>query len=254
MKSAVETIKNHRTYRHFKENIQLPAEDLQTIIDCARQAPSWMNGQHYTILNISSPELRRQIAEQQPANPQIATCSTYLIFIADLHRADLSGQAYNGTFTAAGDPDSLITAVTDTALAAQNAVIAAESLGYATCYTGGIRNIAPELVELLKLPKNTFPIVGLCIGVPDIEMNLKPRLPEEAVYAENRYPDDQIISDGLAQYEQTMTAFGEAREKFPFREKFARYYSNTYAPRNHALLPKQGWLCTDWNTEKPQQD
>ncbi|WP_373698897.1 hypothetical protein [Neisseria dentiae] len=39
-----------------------------------------------------------------------------------------------------------------------------------------------------------------------------------------------------------MTAFGEAREKFPYREKFARYYSSTYAPKNIPLLQTQGWL------------
>lgn len=242
MKNAIDTIKNHRTYRHFKTGLSLPQADLQTVIDCARQAPSWMNGQHYSIINITSPELREQIVALQPANPQIGTCSTYLIFVADLHRADLSGRAYEGTFSAAGEPDSLITAVTDTALAAQNAVVAAESLGYATCFTGGIRTIAPQLIELLGLPKNTFPIVGLCIGTPDIDMNLKPRLPENTVYSENRYPDDATLSDGLEAYEQTMTAFGEAREKLPFRQKFARYYSNTYAPKNIPLLQEQGWL------------
>ncbi|UOO78137.1 nitroreductase family protein [Neisseria sp. Dent CA1/247] len=241
MKNAVETMLNHRTYRHFK-NTPVPDADIQTIIDCAKQAPSWMNGQHYTIINITSPELRQKIVELQPANPQIGTCGVYLIFVADLHRADLCSRAAGGTYTAAGELDSLITAVTDTALAAQNAVVAAESLGYATCYTGGIRNIAVELVELLKLPKNTFPIVGLCIGEPDVEMKLKPRLPEQTVYAENAYPDDATLSDGLEQYEQTMTAFGEAREKFPYREKFARYYSNTYAPRNIKLMQQQGWL------------
>ncbi len=242
MNHAVATLLNHRTYRHFKTGLTLPPEHLQTIIDCARQAPSWMNGQHYTIINITSPELRAQITALQPANPQIGTCSTYLVFVADLHRAGLCSRAYNGTFSAAGEPDSLITAVTDTALAAQNAAVAAESLGYATCYTGGIRNIATELVALLGLPENTFPIFGLCIGTPDIEMQLKPRLPENTVYAENRYPEEQTLSDGLEQYERTMTAFGEAREKFPYREKFARYYSSTYAPKNIPLLQTQGWL------------
>lgn len=249
MNNAVETIKNHRTYRHFK-NTPLPDADVQTIIDCARQAPSWMNGQHYAIINITSPELRQKIAALQPANPQIGTCGTYLVFVADLHRADLCSRAAGGSYAAAGDPDSLITAVTDTALAAQNAVVAAESLGYATCYTGGIRSIAVELSGLLKLPKNTFPIVGLCIGEPDIEMKLKPRMPEQVVYAENVYPDDAVVSDGLAEYEKIMTEFGEAREKLPYREKFACYYSNTYAPENIPFMRQQGWLTKAMGEEQ----
>lgn len=241
MNHAVETMKNHRAFRHFKTGTAMPEEDLQTVIDCARQAASWMNGQHYTIINITDGGLRNRIAALQPANPQVAGCSTFLIFIADLHRSHLCSQAYDGTFAAAAHSDNLITAVTDASLAAQNAVIAAESLGYGTCYIGGIRTVAAQIIELLNLPKNTFPLFGLCIGTPDIEMRVKPRLPQNTVYAENRYPDDQTLSDGLAVYEQTMTEFGEAREKLPYREKFARYYSNP-EPKNEPLIFEQGWL------------
>lgn len=241
MNPTIATLKNHRVFRHFKAGAAMPANDVQTIIDCARQAASWMNGQHYTIINVTDPDLRNRIAGLQPANPQIASCSTFLIFIADLYRSALCSEAYGGTFAAASHSDSLITAVTDTSLAAQNAVVAAESLGYGTCYIGGIRMIAAEIIGLLALPKHTFPLFGLCIGMPDIEMRVKPRLPEQTVYAENRYPDEQTLSDGLAAYEAVMTEFGEAREKLPYREKFSLYYSNAQ-PRNEPLIFEQGWL------------
>lgn len=73
-------------------------------------------------------------------------------------------------------------------------------------------------------------------------MQVKPRLPQQAVVAENRYPSDELLSTALTNYEATMTALGEKREKFPFREKFARYYSQEYAPRNAKLLRDQGLL------------
>lgn len=240
MNTTIETIKNHRVFRHFKTGLEMPKEDVQNIIDCARQAASWMNGQHYTIINITDPALRARIAELQPANPQVATCSTLLVFIADLHRGHLCSQAYGGTFAAPAYADTLITAVTDTSLAAQNAVIAAESLGYGVCYIGGIRMISEQIIELLGLPQHTMPLFGLCIGTPDIEMRVKPRLPQHTVYAENHYPDDQTLSDGLKAYEQTMIEFGEAREKLPFREKFSRYYG--HEPQSEAWIYRQGWL------------
>ena len=242
MNPTITTLTQHRTYRHFKTGHSLPSEHLQVLINCARQAPSWINGQHYSIINITDPKLRSQIAALQPNNPQLATCSTLLIFLADLHRAKLCSDAYQGTFSAAGDPDSLISAVTDSTLAAQNTATAAESLGYGTCFVGGIRLIAPQLVSLLSLPKHTFPLYGLCIGIPDIDMRIKPKLPISAIYAENQYPDSTLQTQNLADYEQTMTAFAEAREKLPFREKIARYYSQTYAPDNLALLHQQGFL------------
>lgn len=241
MNQAVETMKNHRAYRHFKSGKTLSPAHLQAILDCARQAPSWMNGQHCTIINITDSALREKIVALQPANPQVGTCSAFLIFVADLNRARLCSEAYGGDFGAASHSDNLITAVTDASLAAQNAVVAAESLGYGTCFIGGMRFIAKDLIELLKLPKHTFPVFGLCIGEPDIEMRIKPRLPQAAVYAENAYPSEQILAESLEQYEQTMTEFGEAREKFPFREKFSRYYQSG-EPRNEPLIFEQGWL------------
>ena len=92
------------------------------------------------------------------------------------------------------------------------------------------------------MPAYTYPLFGLCIGKPAVEMQVKPRLPQQAAVAENRYPSDEVLSAALADYEATMTAFGEKREKFPFREKFARYYSQEYAPRNTKLLRDQGLL------------
>lgn len=248
MNPTIELLKNHRTYRRFKTGESIAPHVLQAIIDCARQAPSWMNGQHYTIINISSPDLRNRISQLQPANPQISECAVYLIFIADLHKADLCRQAYPGDFSAAGTPDAFMTAITDTALAAQNAVIAAESLGYATCYTGGIRQIANQLIEWLQLPQYTFPVTGLCIGTPNVEMRIKPRLPQAAAYSENQYPTDQSLSENLAAYEETLTRFGEARETLPYREKFARYYSRSYAPEGTTLMQKAGWLT--WQQKK----
>lgn len=164
MNHTLNLIAQHRTYRRFRRNERLPENHVSAIIQAAQRAPSWMNGQHYTIINISDRALRDKITAMQPANPHIGECALFLLFVADLHRADLCRQAYEGTFQAAGTPDALITAVTDTALAAQNALTAAESLGYGTCFIGGIRLSARELVPLLGLPENTFPLFGLCLA------------------------------------------------------------------------------------------
>ena len=62
-------------------------------------------------------------------------------------------------------------------IAAQNVVVAAESLGMGTVYLGSILNDNAKLSELLKLPKYVYPAVGLAVGWPDQEPQLKPRLP-----------------------------------------------------------------------------
>lgn len=242
MNPVIDTLTRHRTYRQFKSDTVLPEAHIHAIADAARQAPSWMNGQHYSIIRITDVELRQKIAATQPANPQVGQCSELWVFIADMHRAKLCADAYMGSFAAMGTPDTLITACVDTGMAAQNAIDAAESLGYGTCPVGGLRAIAGQLIDWLHLPEYTFPLFGLCIGIPDAEMRIKPRLPEEAVLSENHYPDDKQLTQDLHEYETIMTAFGEKREHLPFRQKFAHYYSKTFAPQNIALLKKQGFL------------
>lgn len=243
MNAVIDTILNHRTYRDFEPNVAIPANELDAILACAQQAPSWMNGQHYSIIQITDTQLREKIVALQPRNLQIGTCSVFLVFVADLYRAKLASEVCGGSFVAVGMPDTVITMTVDASLAAQNALTAAESLGYGTCPVGGLRLIAPELVALLDLPPYTFPLFGLCIGKPSVDMRVKPRLPQTAVVHENHY-QTQVLAQQLAQYEQTMLDFNEPREKLPFRQKISNYYQQSFAPKNTALLKRQGFLTT----------
>lgn len=241
MNSTIELIQNHRVYREFDPTAKVSDAELSAIIKAAQQAPSWQNGQHYSIINVSDPSLREKICKIQPRNPQIAQCSVFLVFVMDGYRSRLASDAYDGSFAGFGDADTLLTLATDTAMAAQNAIVAAESLGYGTCPIGGLRMVAKELVDLLDLPKYTYPVFGLCIGKPAVEMRLKPRLPKQAVYFENRYNADNLAQD-LAEYEQTILDFAEPREKLPYRQKFANYYNQPYVAYAEDLLQSQGFL------------
>lgn len=241
MNPTIDLIKNHRVYREFDPSATLSDDELTAIIACAQQAPSWMNGQHYSIINITDPALRQKIVDLQPRNPQIGQCSVFLVFVMDGYRAYLSSQAYGGSFAGFTDPDTMLTMSVDTAMAAQNAIVAAESLGYATCPIGGLRLIAKTLVEWLNLPTYTYPLFGLCIGKPAIDMRLKPRLPKQAVYFDNQYQAAPLPAH-LAAYEQTMLDFGEKRETKPYQQKFADYYSQPYVKEGEAWLASQGIL------------
>lgn len=244
MNPTIDLLTNHYTCRSFTDEA-VPPEAVAAMTAAARQASSWMNGQYYTVIRITDAALRRRIADAQPANPQIAQCGEYWIFVADAHRAVLCGKACGGGFASTASPELLLTVAVDAALAAQNAAVAAESLGYAVCYTGGIRQIAAQLAQWLALPEYTFPLFGLCIGRAAAAGRVKPRLPEAAAVAENRYPDAAVQAAALAEYEARLAAFGEAREKFPYREKFARFHQAEYAPQNRAFLAAQGFWPQD---------
>ncbi|MGP0791023.1 nitroreductase NfsA, partial [Escherichia coli] len=77
--------------------------------------------------------------------------------------------------------------VVDTAMMAQNALIAAASLGLGGVYIGGLRNNIEAVTKLLKLPQHVLPLFGLCLGWPADNPDLKPRLPASILLHENSY-------------------------------------------------------------------
>jgi len=60
MNDTIHLLTSHRSYRHFDENYSLPKEQLSAILAAARQAPSWMNGQMYSIIVIQDKKIREE--------------------------------------------------------------------------------------------------------------------------------------------------------------------------------------------------
>ena len=81
-------------------------------------------------------------------------------------------------------------AVTDCAIAAQNAVTAADSLGLGSCYIGDIMERCEFHRELLNLPNYVFPAVMLVIGMPtqqQLEQSKPERCGLKHIVHENAY-------------------------------------------------------------------
>lgn len=229
MNDMINLMKNHRTYRNFDENYQLSDEDLQQILDAARQAPSWMNGQMYSILVIKDPTIRQQLVEWNPTNPHVAKSSVFLVFLADLKRTQKVAENLGTDYPIAEGLNPLIIATTDAALALQNAVNAVEALGLGSVVVGSLRNRIDDVSSLLHLPDYVYPVAGLSIGKPTVDMAIKPRLPEAAVIHYDTYQDyDYSV---IEEYVQTMEEFAEARETKLWTQKFADFFGQ--APSDH---------------------
>lgn len=237
MNETIQLLTNHRSYRNFDEDYQIPDEELQQILDASRQAPSWMNGQMYSIIVIKDKTIRKQLVEWNPGNPHMLQSSVFLVFVVDLKRTQQIAEAAQVPYPVDEGLNSLIVATTDTSLALQNAIIACESLGLGTVPVGSVRNHIEEVSELLNLPDYVYPLAGLSIGKPIVDMRVKPRLPEKAVVHYDTYQpyDKQLIQD----YEETMEIFAEARETKPWTKKFADYFSKRPAENIDRYLKKQ---------------
>lgn len=237
MNKTIELLKNRRSYRDFDENYILPKQDLQAILDSSRQAPSWMNGQFYSIIVIQDEQIREQLVEWNPGNPHMLKSSAFLLFVGDLHRTKMVSEAHGSVYPINESIEPILLATTDAALALENAVIAAESLGLGAVVVGSIRKHGQEISQLLGLPDSTFPLFGLSIGKPIVEMKVKPRLPEAAVVHYDRYlPYEYTV---IEQYNKIMDMFGEARETKRWSQKFADYFATEPTMLTDQLLRYQ---------------
>lgn len=245
---ALEVMNQHRTYRNFDETYQLSEEELQKILQASRQAPSWMNGQMYSIIVVKDQGIREQLVAMNPGNPHVLNSSVFLVFVADLKRTQKVAEHYGVEYRINEGFDPVITAVTDTALALENAVIATEALGLGSVVVGTIRKDIAEVSELLKLPDYVLPVAGLSIGKPNVEMQVKPRLPEQAVIHYDTYKDYDYSL--IETYDETMEKFAEARETKLWSKKFADYFSNTPNKKVDEFLKINKFFGVKFDTDR----
>ena len=171
------------------EDKTIPPEMKQVILEAAAQAPSAGCQQLYTILDITDQKLKESLAETCDHQPFIAKAPVVLVFCADCKKwYDVFAEA--GSHPRKPGAGDLMLAVTDTAIAAQNAVVAAESLGIGSCYIGDIMENCEKQRELLQLPDYVFPAVMLVFGWPTKQQKERPkpqRFDQKYIVHENTY-------------------------------------------------------------------
>lgn len=241
MNETIKVLHEHASHRHYVTGYQIPQEHIDMITKALQQAPSWQNGQHYSVVIVDDQTIKDTFYKHSTRNPQIATCSLFLVFCMDLTTHALACELHNKPFDISNNPENLLISVTDTALAMQNAIVASESLGYGTVAIGGVRQMPQVVIDTLQLPKYVYPLCGLCIGKVDVEKEveqIKPRFAHDVKIHHNTYKPAQL-KDVLA-YDETLRVFAEARETLLWSEKFSNNYSQKINPKTAEILMQQG--------------
>jgi len=183
-------------------------DELTALVAAAQSAPTSSNLQPWSVVAVRDPGRKARLADLAGKQAFIVQAPLFLVWIADLGRAHrLAGRA--GTRVAAADYlESTIIGFVDTALAAQNAVLAAESLGLGSVFVGGIRNQPGRVAAELRLPPHTVAAFGLAVGTPDPaeRAGVKPRLPQEAVLHHETY-DAPAADAHIAGYDEVLAAY-----------------------------------------------
>lgn len=201
----------HRSVRSFKTD-KPPEGTLEALVAAAQSAATSSNLQTWSVVAVDRPETRAELAAIANGQKHIEVCPIFLVFIADTSRNTRLAVEVEAELAALPFLESFLVAAIDAALAAQNAVVAAESLGLANVYIGALRNDVTRVAELLGLPPGAAPVFGLCIGYAQDgrEGEVKPRLPQKAVLHHETY--DANDAELRAAYDPRMEDFSRRQE------------------------------------------
>ncbi|OJA05180.1 oxygen-insensitive NADPH nitroreductase [Halomonas sp. QHL1] len=240
MNDVIKLLKSHRSIRKFSDR-PIPKELLLELIQAGQGAATSSHVQAYTVIHVKDQANREQIAELAGGQGYVASSADFLVFCADMKRPTEASER-TGANVVRGMTEQLLVATVDTALMAQNVAVAAESEGMGICYIGGIRNNPQAISDLLRLPKHVYPVFGMCLGYPDHEPEVKPRLPVEAVLKEDYYTED---GDQVEAFDTTMQAYYQARSSSNKDTDWSRnlkpLFDNKLRPHMRGFLIQRGF-------------
>lgn len=239
---------NHRTIRAFKP-VNLSKEQLKALYSVASHTPTSMFMQQMSIMHITDPDKRAAIREVSKQS-YVGENGDLLIFLVDLYRNQQIRRQKGKDDGRLHTADIFFQGVDDAIMAAQNVIVAAESMNLGVVPLGSIKNDPQKMIDILELPQMTFPVLGLQVGVPDQQPQLKPRLPLQFTTFDNSYPRD-INIDELKDYDQTVTTYYDLRDANRCIDSFTDQIAGQKLDRHRTkrdeimkVLHQQG-LCTD---------
>jgi nitroreductase len=205
--ATLDTLVAHRSVRAYLPD-PLPDGTLELLTAAAQSAPSSSNLQAWSVVVVEDPERKARLAALAGNQKHIVQAPVFLLWLVDLHRLAGLGKARSVPSEGLSYLELFLLGAVDAALAAQNAVVALESLGLGSVYIGGIRNKPAEVAAELGLPPHVFALFGLVVGRPDpaAPASVKPRLPQEAILFREKY-GSPAAAEALAVYDQRLREF-----------------------------------------------
>jgi nitroreductase len=197
MNQVMDVLLKRKSIRAYEDK-EIEADVKAQILQATLRAPTAGNQMLYSIVDVTDQTIKNTLAKTCDNQPFIARAPMVWLFLADYQR-------WYDYFLACGvekscaeknlplrkpEEGDLFLACCDALIAAQNAVIAAESFAIGSCYIGDIMEQYETHKELLNLPKYVFPIALLCFGYPtqqQSDRSQSPRFDEQFIVFKNQY-------------------------------------------------------------------
>jgi len=210
--STIATMLDHRSVRSYKLD-PLPAGALEMLIAAGQSAATSSNMQWWSAVAVTDPAKKKVLAEIAGNQKHIEECPVFIAWVADMSRNQAISKIEKTDFETMPWLETFMVACIDASLAAQNAVVAAQSIGLRTVYIGAMRNDPERVAKLLGLPPQSFVVFGLCVGYATEkgEGEVKPRLPQATILHRETYDATQAAAERKV-YDAEMTEFSKRHE------------------------------------------
>ncbi|WP_160690856.1 NADPH-dependent oxidoreductase [Clostridium sp. C2-6-12] len=243
MNNIIKTINNHRSIREYLDK-DIPDEIVDEIVKAAQAMPNSINGQQTSVIVVRDKEKKEKLAELVGNQPYVAKAPVFLVFVMDFYRTYLAGEKTGMKQVIHEDIEGIEAGSVDAGIALGTSIIAAESLGLGIVPIGGIRKNPEEVIELLGLPKYTFPMVGLVVGYPANESHTKPRVPFDSFRHKESY-NAKAVEESIDVYDNQMSEYlkdiGRSEQETNWSTFTSRVYQSVYYPKVKPAMDKQGF-------------
>ena len=207
---TIELLLQHRSVRAYARDRAVSDDQLEAMIAAAQSAASSSNLQAWSVVAVRDEVRKARLAELAGNQQHINDAPLQLVWLADLARLEHVAQSVGRPCAALDYAEMLMVGIIDASLAAQNAAVAAQSMGLSLVYIGGMRNKPEAVAEVLGLPPRVVAVFGMCIGYEDESKpaSIKPRPPQPVVLHHETY-DLPSQDEGIARYNMAMARFYE---------------------------------------------
>ena len=241
MNETVRLLQTHRSSRSYKSD-RIPEDFLDAIIESAHRAPTSINSQQVSLVVVRNAASRARIAEIAGGQPWIAQAPVFIAVVADLYKTALGVEKGGAEQIVQRSLEAVISSVSDVGIMMGTLMTAARALGLGVVPIGGIRRDVRGMIDLLGLPRNTFPVAGVVLGYVAEEATQKPRLPIESFRHEEQY-HSEMLEPAIKSYDQTLDDYwkkiGRA-DGLSWSISMAQQYSS-FSRRIKSIAQEQGF-------------
>ncbi len=213
MNEVIKLIENRKSVRNFTGE-KVDKRDLELILRTLLRMPNSRNLQKLSFVVLQDKEKIEKLSEYCGKQKQVATADAVVIIVGDYSKLIGSLKIKEEEVEENIFSTSIISDMFgDAGIAAATIDLLGNSLGYGSTIIGGVFSVEPlEIVKLLNLPRHTFPIYGVTLGVPEEFVKnspLKPRTKFENVVFFEEYDKEKAI-EGVIDYNEELNKYWES--------------------------------------------